>query len=75
MRVARSRPMLATQCDTKRACCRALGATMNLSDRWLLKAGGRYGRLLGEVADSPVIETENQLSGVLGLGYRFDLPQ
>jgi outer membrane protein len=53
----------------------ALGATMNLSDRWLLKAGGRYGRLLGEAADSPVIETENQLSGVLGLGYRFDLPQ
>ena len=51
-----------------------LGGTMDLSDRWLLKAGGRYGRLLGDAADSPVVETENQLSGVLGLGYRFNLP-
>jgi outer membrane protein len=53
----------------------AVGATVDLNDRWLLKAGGRYGRLLGEAADSPVIETENQLSGVLGLGYRFNLPR
>lgn len=45
---------------------------MDLSERWLLKAGGRYGRLLGDAADSPVVETENQFSGVLGLGYRFD---
>lgn len=52
-----------------------LGATVALSDRWLLKAGGRYGRLLGEAADSPVVETENQLSAVLGLGYRFNLPR
>jgi len=51
-----------------------LGGTMDLSDRWLLKAGGRYGRLLGDAADSPIVETENQLSGVLGLGYRFNLP-
>jgi MipA family protein len=51
-----------------------IGGTMDLSDRWLLKAGGRYGRLLGDAADSPVVETENQFSGVLGLGYRFDLP-
>ena len=49
-----------------------IGGTMDLSDRWLLKAGGRYGRLLGDAADSPVVETENQFSGVLGLGYRFD---
>ncbi|MFA9388053.1 MAG: MipA/OmpV family protein, partial [Methyloceanibacter sp.] len=52
-----------------------LGATVALSDRWLLKAGGRYGRLLGEAADSPIVETENQLSAVLGLGYRFNLPR
>ena len=49
-----------------------IGGTMDLSERWLLKAGGRYGRLLGDAADSPVVETENQFSGVLGLGYRFD---
>jgi outer membrane protein len=52
-----------------------LGGTVDLSDRWLLKAGGRYGRLLGDAADSPVVETENQLSGVLGLGYRFHWPR
>jgi MipA family protein len=52
-----------------------IGGTMDLSDRWLLKAGGRYGRLLGDAADSPVVATENQFSGVFGLGYRFNLPQ
>jgi MipA family protein len=52
-----------------------LGGTMDLSDRWLLKAGGRYGRLLGDAADSPVVASENQLSGVLGLAYRFNLPR
>jgi outer membrane scaffolding protein for murein synthesis (MipA/OmpV family) len=31
--------------------------------------------LLGDAADSPVVETENQLSGVLGLGYRFHWPR
>jgi outer membrane scaffolding protein for murein synthesis (MipA/OmpV family) len=52
-----------------------LGGELALGERWLLKAGGRYGRLLGEAADSPVVESENQLSGVLGMGYRFSLPQ
>jgi len=52
-----------------------LGGTVDLSDRWLLKAGGRYGRLLGDAADSPVVASENQLSGVLGLAYRFNLPR
>lgn len=51
----------------------AVGGSMDLSDRWLLKAGARYGRLLGDAADSPVIETENQVSGTIGLGYRFNL--
>ncbi|HUU66448.1 MAG TPA: MipA/OmpV family protein [Methyloceanibacter sp.] len=53
----------------------AIGGTVDLTDRWLLKAGGRYGRLVGEAADSPVVESENQLSGVLGLAYRFNLPR
>lgn len=51
-----------------------LGGELALGERWLLKAGGRYGRLLGDAADSPVVESENQLSGVLGMGYRFSLP-
>ncbi|HET7211447.1 MAG TPA: MipA/OmpV family protein [Methyloceanibacter sp.] len=51
-----------------------LGGELALGERWLLKAGGRYGRLLGDAADSPVVETADQLSGVLGMGYRFSLP-
>ena len=50
----------------------AVGASIDLSDRWLLKAGARYGRLLGDAADSPVVETADQVSGTIGLGYRFD---
>lgn len=49
----------------------AVGSTVDLNDRWLLKAGARYGRLLGDAADSPVIETKDQVSGTIGLGYRF----
>lgn len=50
-----------------------LGTEVALNDRWLLKAGGRYGRLLGDAADSPVIETADQFSGTLGIGYRFNV--
>lgn len=32
---------------------------------------GRYARLIGDAADSPVIETENQLYGGVGLSYKF----
>ena len=49
----------------------AVGSSVDLNDRWLLKAGARYGRLLGDAADSPVIETKDQVSGTIGLGYRF----
>ncbi len=48
-----------------------LGAKHALNDRWTLRAGGRYGQLVGDAADSPVIETEDQFSGMLGLTYRF----
>lgn len=49
----------------------AVGGSLGLGERWLLKGGARYGRLLGDAADSPIVETENQLSGTVGLGYRF----
>ncbi len=49
------------------------GAEHELGERWLIKGTGRYGRLLGDAADSPVIETEDQFSGSIGLGYRFNL--
>lgn len=50
-----------------------LGAEVLLSDRWLLKANGRYSRLMGDAADSPIVESEDQLSGTIGLGYRFNI--
>ncbi|MEM8744285.1 MAG: MipA/OmpV family protein [Pseudomonadota bacterium] len=50
-----------------------LGTEIELTERWLVKATGQYARLLGDAADSPVIETEDQFSGTLGFGYRFYL--
>ncbi|SDP22641.1 Outer membrane scaffolding protein for murein synthesis, MipA/OmpV family [Filomicrobium insigne] len=49
-----------------------LGTRIDLTDRWQLRAGARYGRLLGDAADSPIVETENQFSGMIGAAYRFD---
>lgn len=44
-----------------------------LSDAWTLKLSARYSRLVGDAADSPIVESENQISGGLGLSYRFSL--
>jgi outer membrane scaffolding protein for murein synthesis (MipA/OmpV family) len=46
---------------------------MALDKRWTLHLLGRYARLVGDAADSPVIETENQFYGGAALTYRFDL--
>lgn len=51
----------------------SLGTDIPLTDVWSLKAGARYSHLLGDAADSPIVETEHQFSGVLGLTYRFSL--
>jgi outer membrane scaffolding protein for murein synthesis (MipA/OmpV family) len=50
-----------------------LNADVPLSDRWSLKLTGQYSRLLGDAADSPIVETENQFFGGLGLTYRFTI--
>ena len=45
-----------------------------LSDRWSVCGYGKYDRLLGDAADSPVTRwfgSRDQLSGGLGLGYTF----
>jgi outer membrane scaffolding protein for murein synthesis (MipA/OmpV family) len=47
-------------------------ASIDLSDRWTLHVMGRYSHLLGDAADSPIVETESQLYGGLGLSYKFD---
>ena len=50
-----------------------LATVTDLTDRWKLRVGGKYSRLLGDAADSPVIETKDQFSAILGLSYRFDI--
>lgn len=50
----------------------ALATVTELTDRWKLRVGGKYSRLLGDAADSPVVETKNQFSAIVGLTYRFD---
>jgi len=45
------------------------GAKIQLSDRWSMNVKGGYSRLIGDAADSPVIETEDQFSGSLGVTY------
>jgi outer membrane scaffolding protein for murein synthesis (MipA/OmpV family) len=47
-------------------------AAIDLSDRWSLLLIGRYSHLLGDAADSPIVETENQLYGGVALSYKFD---
>jgi MipA family protein len=47
-------------------------ATIDLSDRWSLLLIGRYSHLIGDAADSPIVETESQLYGGLALSYKFD---
>jgi outer membrane scaffolding protein for murein synthesis (MipA/OmpV family) len=50
-------------------------AAIDLSDRWSLLLIGRYAHLIGDAADSPIVQTESQLYGGLALSYRFDLPR
>lgn len=50
-----------------------LSGDVPLSDRWTLKVSGRYTRLVGDAAGSPIVESEDQFFGGLGLTYRFGL--
>jgi outer membrane scaffolding protein for murein synthesis (MipA/OmpV family) len=50
-------------------------ATIELDPRWTLYLTGRYTRLIGDAADSPVIETENAFFAGAGLSYKFNLPR
>jgi outer membrane scaffolding protein for murein synthesis (MipA/OmpV family) len=47
-------------------------AAIDLSDRWSLLLIGRYSHLIGDAADSPIVETESQLYGGLAISYKFD---
>lgn len=48
-----------------------MSADVPIAERWTLKLSGRYTHLLGDAADSPIVETESQWQGGLGLTYRF----
>jgi len=48
-----------------------VGARIQIDPRWALMIGSRYGRLVGDAADSPVIETKDQLSGFANLTFKF----
>ena len=51
----------------------ATSADIKLDERWTLKLLGRYAHLTGDAGSSPVVETEHQLFGGLGLTYRFSI--
>jgi len=52
-----------------------VGATAKiaLSDLWTLHLTTRYTHLIGDAADSPLVESEHQWTGGVGVSYRFDL--
>ena len=48
-----------------------LGARVKMSERLTFKLTGRYSQLVGDAADSPVIETEDQFSGAASITYKL----
>ncbi len=49
-----------------------LSGDIPIADSWSLKWMGTYTRLLDEAADSPIVESENQFFGGVGLTYSFN---
>lgn len=50
-----------------------LSTDVPLTTDWTLKLSGRYARLVGDAADSPIVESEDQFFAGIGLTYRFSL--
>jgi MipA family protein len=48
-----------------------VGIKADLDDRWSAQVIARYSRLIGDAADSPVVESEDQFTGLVGLSYKF----
>jgi len=48
-----------------------LSGTYDIDNRWSLTGSAGYKRLIGDAADSPVVESEDQFSASLGVTYRF----
>jgi outer membrane protein len=52
-----------------------LTAAIDLDESWSLLLTGRYAHLIGDAADSPIVETESQFFGGLGVSYKFNVGQ
>lgn len=50
-----------------------LGLSADLDSHWSAMTKIRYSRLVGDAADSPVVENEDQFTALVGLSYKFDL--
>lgn len=48
-----------------------LSGTYDIDNRWSLTGSAGYKRLIGDAADSPIVESEDQFSASLGVTYRF----
>lgn len=46
-------------------------ATYAMTEHWLIRAQAGYGYLLGDVANSPIVQDRAQPFGMLSLGYKF----
>ena len=51
--------------------CTSTSVTYDFDQRWSLLVGVGYKRLIGDAADSPIVESEDQFSATFGLTYRF----
>lgn len=50
-----------------------LGLKAALDANWSARASVRYSRLIGDAADSPIVETEDQFIGLVGVSYKIPL--
>jgi outer membrane scaffolding protein for murein synthesis (MipA/OmpV family) len=49
----------------------SVSAGYPLTDRWRIAGMIEYKRLLGDAADSPIVDDENQFTAGIGLTYRM----
>lgn len=50
-----------------------VGLKAQLDAQWEARGSVRYSRLVGDAADSPIVESEDQFTGLIGLSYKFDV--
>lgn len=51
-----------------------IGSEFQIDAAWKLKLTGRYSRLVGDAASSPITETPDQFAGMVTISYDFRLP-